>query len=189
MTENTTIRTFIAIDVPRSVKDEIKLVQQSLKNIPGSRVTWTKPAGIHLTLKFLGDVDKDRISDLIDAVSQGIAGSEELSLRTTESGGFPNLGKPRVLWVGVDGGKELISAQSGIDRCLAKLGFPREKKRFHPHLTVGRVKSLDRSSELPGKYRELEFPPFEWTAGEVLVMSSLLRPSGAEYSVLAACQI
>ena len=189
MAENTTIRTFIAIDIPQSIKSEIRLVQVRLRNVPGSRITWTKPAGIHLTLKFLGDVEKDRISDVIDAVSGGIAGSGVLSLRTTELGGFPNLGKPRVLWVGVDGSRELISIQESIDRRLAKLGFPREKKRFHPHLTVGRVKSLERNSELPGKYREFEFPAIDWTAEEVLVMSSVLKPSGAEYSVIAACQL
>ncbi len=189
MTDSTLVRTFIAIDVPQSVKNEIQLVQNHLRNIQGARVTWARPEGIHLTLKFLGDVERNRITDVIEAVSGSARVSGELSLRTTISGGFPNLGKPRVLWIGVDGGNELISLQGAIDRELTDIGFPAEKKRFHPHLTVGRIKMLERNSMLPDKYGEYEFPAVEWTGEEILVMSSVLRPTGAEYSALGSCRL
>ena len=92
--------------------------------------------------------------------------------------------KPRVLWLGVDGGDELFRLQKAIDRNLSKLGFPREKKRFHPHLTVGRVKLLAPRSELPERFGSFVFNAIEWKAEEVRVLKSELRSSGAVYSVL-----
>ncbi len=181
------VRTFIALDVPAELKGRIETLQGMLRGVRGARVAWTRSEGIHLTLKFLGDVPRDRIEAVVDAVGEATGGFDPIRLITTGLGSFPNLKRPRVLWLGVDGGERLLRLQARVEASLEGLGFPREGKRFHPHLTVGRVKALDRGSELMQLFTGGEIDETVWEAGEVRVMSSRLRPTSAEYSVLAVC--
>ena len=183
------IRTFIAIDVPQDVKQNIRNCQLKLATAAGVRVAWTKAVGIHLTLKFIGDVERETIPQVIRSVELSAAKFDTIKLTTTIAGGFPNVRRPRVLWLGVEGNNILIQLQQDIDKSLGDLGFLRDSKKFHPHLTVGRVKSLDRDSDLPRMFEDVEFPEVSWEAEAVNVMSSVLKPSGAEYSVLASCPL
>lgn len=178
------IRTFIAIDVPDAVKEMIYRAQENLRRLSGNQISWTRSQGIHLTLKFLGDVSEDEISGIANRIESAVLDFSSFQIHTTCPGGFPVLQKPRVLWLGIDGGDELIGIQKAIDKSISKLGIEREKRKFNPHLTVGRVKFMAPNSELPVRFSSCEFNLVTWTAEEINLMASDLKPAGAVYTVL-----
>lgn len=186
MTGIETIRTFIALETPASLKQEIRVIQERLRNISGARVTWVRAEGIHLTLKFLGDVEETKIPELTECVGECARALTRFEIMTTIHGGFPNLRRPKVLWVGVDGGQRLLQLQCDIERSLEALGFPLERKKFHPHITVGRVRSININSSLSEQYKGITFQRTIWEAVDIRVISSTLKPDGAVYKVMAA---
>jgi len=179
------VRTFIALNTPRDLKDAIVRIQRDLVKFPGARVSWSRPEGIHLTLKFLGDIHRDRLSAVISAVERAATNMPPIRIHTTTTGGFPSLANPRVLWIGLDGGSNLDKLRQCVETQLIALDFPTENKAFHPHLTVGRVKDISRDCKLPERFGSLNLPSIEWAAREVKVMMSELKPSGAIYTCLA----
>ncbi len=179
------MRTFIALEVPEDVKRTILEIQDQLRRIPGARVSWVRSEGVHLTLKFLGDVDLSLMPSIEEVVKDCASKVTSFKLTTGEAGGFPNLRRPRVLWIGIDSPSQLLKLQQDIEHGLADLGFPAEGKRFHPHLTVGRVKSINRDCPLPDKLTKIEFPQNVWQINDVRIMSSILKPEGAKYKVIA----
>ncbi len=182
------IRSFIALDVPIEVKKTISEMQADLRHrFPQSSITWTRSEGIHLTLQFLGDIYEQDVSQITEAVTMAAENVSPFSICTTFTGGFPNLRRPRVLWWGVNGGKELMALQKSIGQRLSQGGFPSDGKAFHPHLTVGRVKSLAPNSPLPEYFGQLssnESENTKWQITDIKIMSSVLKPSGAVYSIL-----
>jgi len=180
------VRAFLAIDLPAGVKNEIGEIQKSLKPHLGG-VRWTRPDGIHLTLKFFGDIGTDRIEDISRTVEKSTAAVAPFSLTIETLGVFPGIRKARVLWIGMGGDlKALLYVQQEIDEGLEALGFPREERSFKPHLTLGRFRSpgdasgLDRILETRNNYRAGTF-----TAEGLKLFKSDLRPEGAVYTVLA----
>jgi 2'-5' RNA ligase len=178
------LRLFVALDVPDQVRRNILAAQKLLIAAHSAVVSWPRPEGIHLTLKFLGDISAYRVIDITTALDRAASEVRPFKLKTTIAGGFPNLNRPRVIWWGVDGGNALMNLQLLIEEYLVDAGFDREEKGFHPHLTVGRVKQLKPGSELPQKFVEIQFDPIEWVCHELLLMSSVLKPTGAEYKVV-----
>ncbi len=178
------IRTFIAIDVPEDLKRSIYEIQQELGQLRGDRVAWVKTEGVHLTLKFLGDVSKETMARVIEAVRRSVQSAEDFWLTTTVKGGFPKLRHPKTLWIGVDGGEELYRLQKSIEAELERAGISLETAKFHPHLTVGRVKELGANSVLTAKFAEFPLDIVEWRVSKVNVMSSRLSSYGAEYDCI-----
>jgi 2'-5' RNA ligase len=178
------VRTFIAVDLPREVKAQLANIIGDLRPL-GSAVRWVRSEGLHLTLKFLGEIPEEQLATVFSAVERGVADTAPFSFDMAELGGFPNLRRPRVIWVGVRNGVEPLKKLSqGIELQLAQCGFPRNKRRFSPHLTIGRVKTprglqpiLDRLSRV--SYQSKEIP-----VTAIKVMRSQLKPTGAEYSAL-----
>jgi len=178
------VRTFIALDTPAELKEVIAKLQRDLSRIPGAKVTWPKMDGIHLTLKFLGDVEGKQIPALIGAMQDCVKPFRPTELKTTHTGGFPNLQRPRVLWLGLESTTELMSLQSIVEKTCFEFGFPLEEKAFHPHLTVGRVKEIERGCALNEQFERAQIKPIIWTVSNIKIMSSELRQSGAIYEVL-----
>jgi 2'-5' RNA ligase len=135
---------------------------------------------MHLTLRFLGEINPDIVPD-IDRVLETAAGEvSRFRLRLSGLGAFPNMSRPRVIWVGVGGDLELLGRlKKGIDRGLKPLGFPPEDRPFKPHITLGRVKTRIDGRALIGskKFSSEEF--FIWN---VRLIQSTLKPQGAEYN-------
>ncbi|HWP44134.1 MAG TPA: RNA 2',3'-cyclic phosphodiesterase [Blastocatellia bacterium] len=179
------IRTFICIDIDQAIKSEIESLQGELRRL-GAQVSWTKPSNIHLTIKFLGDVSMSRIEDVRGAVERAAAGRAAFEIEVGGAGCFPSLRNPRVLWVGlksVPGAlKELHAA---IESELYSEGFPRETKKFSPHLTIGRVRSPHNATLVAEELIERGIGPARSLANEVIVMRSDLRPSGSIYTPIA----
>lgn len=181
------LRTFLCLELPGEARERIEALQSRLKR-HGARVGWTAPGNVHLTLAFLGDVERDRVDAVAAAARGAAARGAPLALRLEGAGGFPSLARPRVLWVGIGGETEALSAlHADLAAELEKIGFAREKRAFRPHLTIGRVKD-DRDRALRAVAAEiaaerLEGP--EFAATELVVMRSELGPAGARYTPLA----
>jgi len=144
--EKSSVRCFVAIDLPQSLKEQLNSLIDGLKQADkGRKVRWVRLDGIHLTLKFLGEVAPERIPEIIETVNIALGQPEiELfDLLVGKLGVFPNLNAPRVIWVGVDGNlKALNQLQKAIETALNPLGFPPEDRPFSPHLTLGRVPDI-----------------------------------------------
>ena len=179
------IRSFIAIEVPRGLKSRLEEVQRELRRTEAD-VKWVRPEAIHLTLKFLGSIRQEDVGKISGAVAPVIAGWTPFEIRIQGMGGFPNLRNPRVVWVGVDRGKEsLVSLQQEIERKMAELSFPPENRSFSPHLTLGRVRSSRGRAHLTQAVESrkgLELGIFQ--GREVILFRSELKPSGAVYTKL-----
>ncbi len=187
-----TLRLFIALELPAAVLEALTAVQDQLRaDGPRRAVRWTRPEGIHLTLQFLGETPAARQDTIRGALQQASQGHGPLALRAEGLGCFPNPSKPRVVWVGLTGDRPALEAlQQAVEGALAPLGFPPEKRRFSPHLTLGRVRREAQPAEVKALGRLVQTNDLglvaAWTAGTVSLMRSELRPAGAHYTCLAA---
>jgi 2'-5' RNA ligase len=162
------------------------------------QINWTRPEGFHLTLKFLGNIAEDGITKIAQAIRGVTDGFSVFTVSIGEVGVFPHPRSPRVIWVGAkSAGDDLVRLQDGIEKILVPLGFPPEDRPFHPHLTLGRIKSGDGRSGLGFNKMALaqwlienqkrECDRFE--AKEVLLLKSDLQPGGAVYTPLARMKL
>ena len=189
------IRTFIAIELDESIKDGLTQLQKRLEGpAPRGSVRWVRPEGIHLTLKFLGDVPADQIGEITQALQKGCEGFAPFSLSCGGLGCFPDLKRPRVVWVGIqEETGTLAQLQKAIEEHVAPLGYPTEKRKFSPHLTLGRVQKrvgsgdLRRLGELVGASEIRKLGQME--VRSVNLIRSDLRPSGAVYTRLAEVEL
>ena len=188
MTEE--IRAFIAVEMSPDMKSALSALQDRLQPRQHPYAKWVDPQGIHLTLKFLGNVKRSQVTDIERAIAQGSTGVSPVRLQLGGLGAFPNLGRPRVIWVALTGDVEPLAAlQSGIDQALLPLGFSRESRAFTPHLTLARLR--ERAS--PEERRKLGevvratalSDATAMEANEVSLMRSTLTPQGATYTCLA----
>ncbi len=184
------IRTFIAIELDDAAKRALGEAQTRLKRERAARlVRWVAPDNIHLTLKFLGNVEAGRLPALQNAVADACAGFSPFTLSLRELGAFPNLSRPNVVWVGLQGEVEIAARLAEkIDAACAALGFPREPRPFAPHLTLGRVKKDARADDQRFVGEMIANAQANGRAEihvtRVSVMQSELRPSGSVYTRL-----
>ena len=135
------IRAFLAIELPEDILQAISGLQEKLKREIGGRISWTRPQGQHLTLKFFGDISTEDVKNICSAVQNRVVSGQSLNLKIEKLGVFPDTHKPRVLWCGVAGDEEKLSIfQKQLESDFAGIGFPGEDWPFRPHLTLGRIK-------------------------------------------------
>ena len=177
------VRSFIAIEIPPSLRNLLENLQRDLKKDDGD-VRWVRPEGIHLTLKFLGSIEKREVEKICQTLESIASACRPFELNFHGLGCFPGLRAPRVIWVGLDRGVESICLlQQAIEESLAQAGFAREERSFTPHLTIGRVRSqrgketLIRAIEMN---RNIALGGF-WTR-EITFFRSELHPKGAIYT-------
>ncbi|MBI5378790.1 MAG: RNA 2',3'-cyclic phosphodiesterase [Nitrospirae bacterium] len=184
-----TVRTFVAIEVPPPIKEALARVQQTLRQ-SGAEVRWVRMEGIHLTLKFLGEVAPTQIPALREGLASVCGRVPPFPVQIGGPGFFPNSGKgsrPRVIWIGVEDPRGMLSTlQEGIEETCTRLGFPPEGRPYQPHLTLGRVQGSRRLEALREAVAGLQGQAVgAFDAREVVLMQSDLRPSGAVYTPLA----
>ncbi len=149
------------------------------------RVSWVKPANIHLTLKFLGAVDESKIDEITGALQKTAARSAPFTLSTDALSGFPNIRNPRVLWLGIKESTRLMELREGIDSSLADIGFGRDTRPFRPHLTLSRVRGAEDSRALGTLAIKVEHDIFiKFRVGSFILFRSNLTPGGAVHSVI-----
>lgn len=187
-----TLRVFIALPVPSAVKDELRTLQDELRErLPGDALRWTRPEQIHLTLRFVGNVATAQIGDLIAVTREVCSRFGPFQLRAHGLGFFPRSGSPRVIWVGVhENAGELPRLKQALDEAVDRLfGQAGEKEeKFAGHLTIARARSI-RSRQarvLRGLIEEMRDRAFGgWTGDTVEVVRSQLSTGGSHYSRLA----
>lgn len=175
------IRTFIAIELPGVVTQLVAKVTQRLSGL-NDQVKWVKPDGVHLTLNFLGDVATDVVPDVVKTTQKVTQESAPFTLCVDRLGGFASLEKARVLWLGLNGNTEaLATLQQHLADALTPLGFEPERRKFFPHITLGRVRkqpvSLDPNAGGP-------IQPIHFRVDHLTVFKSELHPQGARYTAL-----
>ena len=179
------MRTFFAVELPRNVKAEMAHLQTELRRA-GADVGWTNPENIHLTLRFLGEIEEGRLNSLKQVCAETVAEFHPFSLCLKETGYFPDFRRPRVLWVGLGGSIEIATQlQNRLEQGLMAFGFDREDKPFKPHLTIGRVKSGKNIKPLVAKADMYRLPELSFEVGEIVLFKSELLPAGARYTALS----
>lgn len=179
------IRAFIAVNLATPVIEEIAKVQSVLQAAQGD-IRWTRGEGLHLTLKFLGDIARTQVEPILAAMRQALHEQPALHVLAQGLGAFPNLRRPRVLWAGLSG-EGLPELSGAIEAALMPLDFPPEEREFIPHLTLGRVHSLRGWERVLAVIKEYEHAHFgESTVEQVTLYQSELRPDGAIYSPLGS---
>jgi RNA 2',3'-cyclic 3'-phosphodiesterase len=181
-------RTFIAIAVPKAVEPKLARLQSDLAEaLPECR--WTRAMPFHLTLAFLGDIPSNLVNEVCTAVASSTRTIEPFEIEVAGLGAFPSLIRPRVIWAGVTAcnQEKLIDLQGSVVNALAGIGQKPDDQRFHPHVTLGRIK--------PGRHgrpdlnRLMQSPPdgwaSRWLVKDVQVFASTLGPAGSAYEVLA----
>jgi RNA 2',3'-cyclic 3'-phosphodiesterase len=176
------IRTFVCIDIPQSIKAAIEKLQSELRR-PQAQISWVKPANIHLTLKFLGDVAQSKILKVNTAVSRAIDSFGPFQITVGSTGCFPSPRNPSVLWVGISPvAGDLQKLRDAIEEELARQGFERDRKKFKPHLTIARIRNPRNAAEVAATFLTLGFADQSFQASEVIVMRSQLSPQGSIYT-------
>lgn len=152
---------------------------------PGCRISWVKAKNMHLTLKFIGEYDPDRLEFLTETVTEHIKEIKSNRLDLAGLGAFPNMRHPRVLWVGVQRNKEWFVDLAGrVDTACARLKIPKEKRIPSPHLTIGRVRGIDGCEAVLEAFSRAAFEYQAFDVNSITLYRSDLKPQGAEYTVL-----
>jgi 2'-5' RNA ligase len=145
---------------------------------------------MHITLKFLGDVEDRAVGEVIRRTDEAIQSLHPFSIRLAGTGFFPDAKRPNVLWIGTgEGAETLAELAERVDAALSPMGFDREKRAFRSHITLGRVRSLGRIDEVVRQFQVFPFDTGAFTAGAVQVMRSDLHPSGARHTTLATINL
>jgi 2'-5' RNA ligase len=183
----TPLRVFCAIELPGELRSRVaERVRRLRSEFPDVRASWEKPEKLHVTLKFLGDIEPARVETLSGAAARAVACVEPFELIIDEPGSFPPHGQPRVLWLGiVDAKGRLAFMQSALETECAAVGFPRESRPFKPHLTLARLRSPHGARELAAAHRETPFEPQRFKVSELVLMRSELGPGGSRYTPLS----
>jgi len=178
------IRSFIALPVPGEVTRHLGRLHESVPPAAG-RIRWVRAEAMHLTCTFLGDIEQEQIEPIGAAMSAAAASVDPFVTSLDGVGAFPDFRRPRVVWVGyADGEQETIELKSRLDETLEPLGFEPERRRFHPHLTLGRVKEAGDRRALEHAASEWVIPFENWVTGELVLFRSILSRQGASYEPL-----
>ena len=187
ITKGDNVRCFVAVEIPEPIQALLKPVQTHLQS-EVRKASWTKLGNFHLTLKFLGDVQTETV-DAINKAVQNVANTQEpFSIALGGIGAFPTLARPRVIWAGIKHNASAVaSLAKAVNVELKQLGFPTDN-RFHPHLTLGRLRSpvnLESIKSVLHKYDTIDGTVV--TVNKITVMQSQLHPNGAIYTPLNVC--
>lgn len=187
MSEEKSMRSFLAVDPPREIIDAIVTIQDRLRKAIQGDIRWVRPQGIHLTLKFFGTISESDVANISRVVEDTTSTIAPFTLGIKRVGAFPDVKRPRVLWLGMDGDVDiLIRLQKEVDAELHKYGFEKEDRPFRPHLTLARIKDprgLIGLAKIMEKRENYEAGSF--SAAGLNLFKSELTPKGAVYTKLA----
>jgi 2'-5' RNA ligase len=182
------MRTFIAIPLPKETKDLLSGLQNQLKSC-GADVKWVQPQNIHLTLKFLGEINEEelnKISLILEEIANKIS---VLTVSIDSIGAFPRINSPRIIWTGLgQGDNEIKILAKELEERLNEIGIPKEEKPFSSHITLGRMRSGLKIDKLISGLKELTLP--QQTQGrkfpvqKIALFKSTLTPKGPVYEIL-----
>jgi 2'-5' RNA ligase len=178
------MRLFVAVNLPSEIRDRLTAAQDRLRRAQAD-VSWVRAENIHVTLKFLGETEEKRLERIRPALAEVARAGTPFSMEVSAVGSFGGR-IPRVVWVGVgDGAESLIQLAGRVEAALARVAFPKERRGFTAHLTLGRVRSPRNAEALLAALQEFHAEKFGTLAAtQFELMQSELRPTGSVYTVL-----
>ncbi|MGE5674640.1 MAG: RNA 2',3'-cyclic phosphodiesterase [Mycobacterium leprae] len=185
------MRTFVAVEVTApALRRSLESAQIGLRRSAGTSdpVKWVPVYQQHITLKFLGEIPEEAGQKAAEGLQQAVRGFKRFTVQVAGLGAFPSVEQPSVLWAGLGSGKaELVALAAAVETELAQCGFPRERRPFQPHLTLGRVREGARiNPELPKALAQSATREFgSWPVERIVLMKSELTPRGPIYTHLA----
>jgi 2'-5' RNA ligase len=184
--KGTRIRCFVAVEIPEPIQALLQPVQTHLQSQIHKGTSWTKPGNFHLTLKFLGDLHSEAIHDVSAALQRATDRHPPFSIALGGIGAFPNLARPRVIWMGIKQGASTVSRLAkAVNMELAHLDFSIDN-RFHPHLTLARLRTATNLEPLKNILRKYDtIVGGSMCVNEIALMQSQLHPRGAIYTPLS----
>ncbi len=174
-----TNRLFIALDLPENIVREISEIRKSIYN--DENIRWEPEEKLHITLKFLGDVNTNLIPAISQVIESVCADNGEIELKYKSFGYFFRKGVPKILWLGFDYQENLINLNNKLNESLESLGFEKEKRNFKPHLTLLRIKGREDFKKLDD-FLEYKLPGKSFYCSSVTLFKSELKPSGSVYT-------
>ena len=181
------MRLFVAINLPKEMRREIFTAAAPMR-AGALRLGWTPEESLHLTLKFLGEVPEQRLPEITAALERAAHGASAFEMDVRTLGGFPSLTRATVLWLGVESEPPLLALQESVEHQLSPLGFPTEKRAFHPHITLGRSQQPLRGDALKPLLETFDYSGCV-EVGSIELMRSRTNPGGARYEPLATVQL
>jgi len=180
-------RIFTAIDISDEARRKISEYIEDLRGeFSDLRVGWERAEKLHLTLKFLGDIDEMRLKSLFEAVEETAGQLLNFKLQISGTGAFPSPRNARILWLGVrDERGSLPRLNEILETECERKGFEKERRNFKPHLTIARLREPPQSKELVGKHLRNDFASIEFEVSEIVIYESQLQKSGSIYSIVS----
>ncbi len=186
---NDTVRAFIAIELNETLRRQLEAAQKRLKT-SGADVKWVEPKNIHLTLKFLGDVPKEKIDELCVAIECGLKGFKKFEFQVSDLGSFPPKGTPRIVWAGVSLGDDLLSQiVASLEKHIAPFYEKKDDKKFSAHITLGRVRSAKNIQALISLLKQNITLSEKQFIEHITLFKSDLTPAGPAYSIIKICEL
>ncbi|MEA3305318.1 MAG: RNA 2',3'-cyclic phosphodiesterase [Candidatus Omnitrophota bacterium] len=171
---NNKIRSFIAIELSDKIIQALRDIEDSLKEKLSS-IKWVKPENIHLTIKFLGNIEPETVENIKNILNNTALNTRMFKIKLSKIGVFPDISRPRVLWVGLsDGFNETVDIFNKLEGKLP----------FHPHLTLARIKSLKEKDKFKKEVESKTVPEIEMAVKKITLFRSKLSPKGPTYTVL-----
>lgn len=178
------IRTFIALEISNVIRKQITNIQKNLMN-KGAEIRWIKNDNIHLTLRFLGEIENKYHDKIFEAMNNVAEDARSLNLSLTGLGMFPDENHPTVIWVGIGGEvEELRQMAEKCDYYLTEIGFEIKKRHFRPHITIGRIKKIANKNLFISELKDVEINQTVFKVDKLNVVKSDLKPTGAIYTNL-----
>ena len=186
------VRIFCAVELPEDVRESaaahIARLREAAAALP-LKVSWERAEKLHLTLKFLGEIEPARVEALTRAANRAAGSVERFEARLQGTGAFPPRGNPRVLWLGLkDETNAIAQLQERLEAECARENFPREARPFHPHITIARIRvpAAAPARQLAKLHVEMGFePPASFNVNDLIVMQSELSAGGSRYTPLS----
>lgn len=187
------LRVFCAVELPDDVRERAAAHLSRLREAfnasssPPLKISWERAEKLHLTLKFLGELEAERVAALSRAATRAAESVGTFTVTLAEAGAFPVSGNPRVLWLGLrDETNRLAALYERLEEECARENFPREARPFHPHITIARIRIPNASARhLAALHRATEFEPATFNVNEFVVMQSQLGTGGSRYTPLS----
>jgi len=174
-------RLFIAANISEQTRSLIRAVQSELHFLKND-IRFVYPINVHLTLKFLGDVQEKRISQIIDLVESSVSSFQNFTYICEGTGIFPNAKRPRVLWLGItDGSEYLKQLATLLNKTLKDMPVKQEDKEYRSHITLGRVKGFKEGNLKLNEFLNYRYGKITNHVSEIVLFESILRPKGAIY--------
>jgi len=181
------MRTFIAIDLPKDIKETLADLEEQLKTCAAD-VKWVAPKNIHLTLKFLGEIEEDKLEKINQILEEVAKTNTTFSLGIFSLGAFPKINFPRIIWVGVNQGKNQVEELAKeLEDKIAKIGIAKEKRPFSSHITLGRIRSgLNREKLVQSliQHSGLEGKNLQFLVTKICLFKSTLTSGGPVYEAV-----